>query len=95
MSLIEIVTFSLFNQWDKMFDCVPTLIKKTKYFSKWKITSVSDYLSQIMPTEMYEREATGLFIAYLVNRYLKKYLFLSRQKTYRNLNILFHIYMNL
>lgn len=69
VSLIAIVTFSPFNQQDKMFACVPTLTKKTKYISKWKITSVADDLPQFMPAEMCERE--GLFIVYLVKRSLK------------------------
>lgn len=68
VSLIAVVTFSLFNQQDKIFACAPTLTKKTKYISKWKITSVADDLPQFIPAEMCEREATCLFIAYLGKR---------------------------
>lgn len=41
VSLIAIVTFPPFNQQEKIFACVSTLIKKTNCISKWKITSVS------------------------------------------------------
>lgn len=83
-----ILTFSPFNQWDKMFACVPTLIKKTKYISKWKITSVSDDLPQLIPAQMVWKRSHWSSHSIFGREVPKNDTNFYLDKKYRNLSIL-------